>query len=231
MTRIYVWELPVRLSHWFMFLCLIVLAFTGAYMHWPFLTPPSGMQSMLGTMRSIHIAAGFLTLVWFLFRSYWSLVGNTFASWRTFFPFFTPERRKGAVEMIRYYLFLRRFPPHALGHNALAGSAYSWIWILYGIEIITGFVLLDNVLHTSSVLHFFVGWIPVLIDIQWLRAIHFLGMFAFAAFAIHHVYSGVLVAMEERNGTIESIFSGYKFVPEAEILAAEKVEQAEEARS
>lgn len=229
MTRIYVWELPVRVAHWIMFVSLIVLAVTGSYMHWPFLTPPSGMESMMGLMRAIHIGAGFLIACCFLFRSYWSLVGNRFSNWRAFFPF-TPPRRKGAIEMIRFYLFMRRTPPHALGHNALAGAAYSWIWVLYSIEIATGLVLLDHVLHTSSVLHFFVGWIPAVIDIQWVRAIHFLGMFAFAAFAIHHIYSGVLVAMEERNGTMESIFSGYKFVPESEIVAAEKVEQAEETR-
>jgi Ni/Fe-hydrogenase 1 B-type cytochrome subunit len=42
-------------------------------------------------------------------------------------------------------------------------------------------------------------------------------MFAFPVFVIHHVYSAVLVSWEERNGLIESIFTGYKFVPEAEL--------------
>jgi Ni/Fe-hydrogenase 1 B-type cytochrome subunit len=42
-------------------------------------------------------------------------------------------------------------------------------------------------------------------------------MFAFFAFVIHHVYSAVLVSWEERNGLIESIFTGYKFVPKAEL--------------
>jgi hypothetical protein len=38
-------------------------------------------------------------------------------------------------------------------------------------------------------------------------------IFGFIAFTIHHVYSAVLVSAEERNGLIESIFTGYKFVP------------------
>jgi len=50
-----------------------------------------------------------------------------------------------------------------------------------------------------------------------LRLAHFLIMFGFAIFVIHHVYSAVLVSWEERNGLIESIFTGYKFVPEEEI--------------
>ena len=42
-------------------------------------------------------------------------------------------------------------------------------------------------------------------------------MFAFFIFVIHHVYSAQLVSWEERNGLIESIFTGYKFVPESEL--------------
>ena len=45
---------------------------------------------------------------------------------------------------------------------------------------------------------------------------HFFVMFAFFAFVIHHVYSAVLVSWEERK-TDESIFTGYKFVPKAEL--------------
>jgi len=50
-----------------------------------------------------------------------------------------------------------------------------------------------------------------------LRLTHFCIMFAFFIFVIHHVYSAVLVSWEERNALIESIFTGYKFVPEAEL--------------
>ena len=61
------------------------------------------------------------------------------------------------------------------------------------------------------------AWIPGVIDIQHIRLAHFCIMFAFFAFVIHHVYSAVLVSWEERNGLIESIFTGYKFVPKAEL--------------
>ena len=49
-------------------------------------------------------------------------------------------------------------------------------------------------------------------DIQWLREIHFLVMFGFWMFFIHHLYTCILVAVEEENGLMESIFSGWKFV-------------------
>lgn len=230
MTRIYVWELPVRLTHWLMFISLLALIATGVYIHRPYLTPAPDQEGLMSLMRGIHISAGFILAISFLYRSYWSLVGNRFANWRAFFPV-SRQRRLGALEMIRYYLLIRPKPPHVLGHNALAGPAYCWIWVLYGIEILTGFALLDNFLHTNPIHHFLIGWLPALIDMQWLRAIHFFGMFAFAAFFIHHIYSAVLIAKEERNGTVESIFSGYKFVPEEELLVEQAAERAEQERT
>ena len=47
-------------------------------------------------------------------------------------------------------------------------------------------------------------------SIQQLRLLHFLLMFVFGAFTIHHVYSAILVDIEERNGEVSSIVTGYK---------------------
>ena len=42
-------------------------------------------------------------------------------------------------------------------------------------------------------------------------------MFVFFAFIIFHVYASVLVSLEEENGLLDSIFSGWKFVPAGEL--------------
>ena len=73
--------------------------------------------------------------------------------------------------------------------------------------------MLFSVVEGGPFLRFFVGWIPRIIDIQWIRIVHFLVMFIFLAFFIHHVYSAVLVGIAEKNGEMESIFTGWKFVP------------------
>jgi Ni/Fe-hydrogenase 1 B-type cytochrome subunit len=67
-------------------------------------------------------------------------------------------------------------------------------------------------------LGFFVNWIPRWIDIQYLRETHFLAMYAFWVFFIHHLYSALLTSSEEKNGCMESIFTGYKFASEADLL-------------
>jgi Ni/Fe-hydrogenase 1 B-type cytochrome subunit len=84
------------------------------------------------------------------------------------------------------------------------------------VEIITGLTLYTQV-RGGWPFGFLFAWLPRLIDIQNLRLIHFCIMFVFFAFVIHHVYSAVLVSWEERNGLVESIFTGYKFIPRNEL--------------
>ncbi|MFZ3332193.1 MAG: hypothetical protein WA197_16280, partial [Candidatus Acidiferrales bacterium] len=57
---------------------------------------------------------------------------------------------------------------------------------------------------------------------------HFLVMFGFWMFFIHHLYTAILVSVEEENGVMESIFSGYKFIPEHELREAIEEEGGEE---
>src|ERR1019366_3790922 len=57
-VRVYVWELPVRVSHWFIFLPVLVLSFTGYYMHNPFIVAKSSAPFLMATMRFTHLVAG-----------------------------------------------------------------------------------------------------------------------------------------------------------------------------
>ena len=49
------------------------------------------------------------------------------------------------------------------------------------------------------------------------RWIHHIVMWLLLGFTVHHVYSAVLVAIIEKNGTLDSIFSGYKWVPRRDL--------------
>jgi Ni/Fe-hydrogenase 1 B-type cytochrome subunit len=218
-VRVYVWELPVRASHWVIVVAVAVLSFTGYYMHNPFLAASSTTVFLMGTMRYIHLLAAFLFIAAFLLRLYWFFAGNEWSNWRAFVPV---QRRqwRGMGSMVAYYSFFRRDIAHDVGHNALAAITYMLMFTLMLVEILTGLALYSYTL-SNRVLTFCIGWLPRLIDISYLRLTHFCIMFAFAIFVIHHVYSAVLVSWEERNGLIESIYTGYKFVPEAEIRELE----------
>ena len=214
-VRVYVWEQPVRVSHWFIFLAVVVLSFTGYYIHNPFIVAKSSTPFLMATIRFIHVVAGFVFISAFLLRIYWFFKGNDWSNWRAFVPVHRRQWR-GMGRMVAYYSFLRKDLVHQVGHNALAAVTYLVMFTLMFIEIITGLTLYTQVRGGWLLAPLF-GWLPRIIDIQYIRLTHFCIMFAFFAFVIHHVYSAVLVSWEERNGLIESIFTGYKFVPRDEL--------------
>ena len=214
-VRTYVWELPVRVSHWFMVLPIGVLSITGYYMHNPFIAAKNSTPFLMGTMRYIHLVAGAVFISAFFLRMYWFFVGNHWSSWRSFWPIHRRQWR-GMGNMVAYYSFLRKDLAHHVGHNALAAVTYLFIFFLMLIEIVSGLVMYTQIRGTW-LLGWLFRWVPGVVDIQHLRLMHFCIMFAFFAFVIHHVYSAILVSWEERNGLIESIFTGYKFIPKDEL--------------
>jgi Ni/Fe-hydrogenase 1 B-type cytochrome subunit len=209
LVSLYVWELPVRMTHWVIVLSIAVLSFTGYYLYYPFIISRASDAYVMGTMRFIHEIAGFTMIAAFIVRLYWFFMGNRWAGWRQFVPTSRPQL-DGLFNQLRYYLFLKRDPSMRVGHNPLAGITYVAIYFLVLIEILTGLVLYNRVVG-GSVLGFFVNWITWFAGYRTIRQVHFLIMFAFLAFVVHHVYSAVLIDIEERSGLLGSIFSGYKY--------------------
>lgn len=227
LVRVYVWEVPVRLSHWVIVLSIAVLSFTGYYLYDPFIIARGRRAFLMGRMRFIHEIAAWFLIAAVLLRFYWFIKGNRWAYWRSFLPV-DPWWRKGLIKQIKYYIFLSPHPDSEVGHNPLAALTYLAIYGLMVVEIATGLVLYNHILG-SRLLGFFVNWIPNIVNIRYLREIHFLIMIAFFAFVIHHVYSAVLISIEERTGLVDGIFSGYKFFPAA-FVASDPTHRPHEAR-
>ncbi|UCC88899.1 MAG: Ni/Fe-hydrogenase, b-type cytochrome subunit [Anaerolineales bacterium] len=217
--RVYVWEIPVRLTHWVNVACIIVLSFTGYYIGNPYVQVSHREAYgpfFMGNMRFIHLLFAYVFIASLLIRVYWAIfAGNQWASWRALIPFATPEGRGKLSQAFRYYFFLRREPPTVLGHNALAGFTYAVIIFLYFTQTLTGFALHAQV-NPGGFWWTLTGWVFRIVDNQSVRLAHHMIMWLLIAFAIHHVYSAFLVDVEEANGLVSSIFSGWKFiVPES----------------
>lgn len=213
--RVYVWELPVRLTHWINVLAIAVLSFTGYYIGNPYIEVSSREfygTNFMGNMRYLHMLFGYIFIASLLLRTYWAFWGgNQWASWRALVPFFTPEGRGYVLQSLKYYLFLQREPPTVLGHNALAGFTYGIIVMLYFIQSLTGFVLYGQA-NPGGLWSKTTGWVFLFMTNQDVRLLHHMIMWLLLAFMIHHVYSAFLVDAEEANGLMSSIFSGWKFI-------------------
>jgi Ni/Fe-hydrogenase 1 B-type cytochrome subunit len=207
----YVWEVPVRVTHWVNVLAIITLSVTGIFIASPKPLALTTSQYIMGWVRFVHFTAAYALTISVFSRIYWSFVGNRYASWREFFPVTTPEGRQRMLDTFRYYTFMSKKAPHTVGHNTLAGTAYSVVFLLYFVMMLTGFALyVERAPH--SAMHKVFGWLLVLFSNQGLRLTHHCVMWLLIGFAIHHVYSAWLMDVKERGGVMSSIFGGYKAV-------------------
>ena len=217
-NRVYVWEFPVRLTHWTIALSIVLLAATGIYIGNPFLTVAGEATDhfVTGTIRVIHFYAAIAFALAVVARVAWMFMGNRYARWRQFLPI-EKDRRKGILETLQFYLFLRRDPPPVAGHNPLAGAAYLVVFGLYFMEILTGLTMYAASAPVGSPFRAFSVLMPIFGGLQSARFLHHVVMWLILGFVAHHIWSSIEVSMVERNGTIESIVTGYKHgVPDEE---------------
>jgi len=219
-VAVYVWQYPLRLFHWGMVISIGVLAFTGYYIHDPFIVGQVDHPFLMGEFRFVHETFGMIFMALFLMRIYLFFGGNRWEGWRQYVPVRAAQWNE-MREMMKFYLFLRPKPISKIGHNAMAAFSYLGLYSLVVVEMITGLVMFNWLRH-SPILGPLVGWIPRFISFPNVRLIHFLLMFVFISFGIFHVHVSMLISREEKRGLMDSIFTGYKVIPADELQAEKK---------
>jgi len=216
--RKYVWQLPIRISHWINVLAVTTLFWTGLYMASPILSPNGEpyQHFVMGRIREIHFISGYAMLFAFILRVYWFYVGNNYS--RSGFPFVWRAAWWGDLKaQAIQYLRLERGHVH-LGHNALAGISYTVFVIALGwCQIVTGLALYaEN--NRGGFWDTLVGWIiPVLGGSFRVHMWHHTFAWGFVIFAILHLYIVTFDSHQFRNGLITSIISGYKFYEKGDL--------------
>ncbi len=212
--RVYVWDAVVRLSHWIIMLAIFMLAITGIYIGKPYLIPsgPANEQFVMATMKTVHFYAAIIFTLTVATRIAWMFVGSYYARWHQFVPV-GRRRRRDVFGMLKFYLFVSKKPPLNVGHNPLAGSTYLLVFGLYLTMIFTGFAL-----YSVSAVGYMEMWeflVPIFGGVQMTRWIHHVAMWFLLGFFAHHIWSAILVSRVEGLGLIDSMFSGYKFLPKS----------------
>ncbi len=212
MSRIYVWEFPVRCTHWLIVLSILVLSVTGFYIGAPFLSGDENTL-LMAYMRFVHFVAAFVFTVCVFVRIYWWFAGNQYARINQFIPM-SKERCTNTICTASFYAFCRKDLPHYPGHTGLAGLSYFFLFCLYLVEIATGFAMYKEAMGGGVLWTLLGGWTSSIINIAYLRLIHHLIMWVIGIFVIAHVYISWHNDLIEKNGLISSIFSGYKNMEE-----------------
>lgn len=214
-VAVYVWQYSLRLAHWGFVLSIAALAFTGYYIHNPFIVGQTKTPFLMGWFRFVHEAFAGVFITCFFLRMHLMFFGDRWARWRSMVPL-QKDRFREMVEMVKFYLFIRPTPISKIGHNAVAAISYLGIFTLMLVEIVTGLVMFNWLRH-SPILTPMIGWIPGLVSIQTIRLIHFFLMYVFITFGVVHVHMCLIVSGVEKRGLIDSILTGYKNVPVDEL--------------
>ncbi len=113
-SKILVWDLPTRLSHWLLASGFAVAWLTGESEEW----------------RLVHVFAGGTVVAVALFRLFWGVIGTTYARYESFV--------RGPGEAWQYLKSLTTDRPrHYVGHNPAGGYA---ILALLSLAIVTGLI-------------------------------------------------------------------------------------------
>ena len=218
LVEVYVWDLVVRITHWTIVGTILLLAATGLYIGHPeqVATGPATDHFVMGWVKVVH---GYGALVFssaVLARLIWMFTGSRHARWTNFLPV-QRARFRGLAPTLAFYSFFKRAPPAFVGHNPVAGLTYVAVFGLYCLMILTGLVIYAPSASLGSPLALFEGVSTLFLGLNGARWVHHVVMWLLLGFMVHHVYSAVLVSIVEKTGTVDSIFSGRKWMKRADL--------------
>lgn len=214
-----VWDLPVRVVHWIVVATVVVLTVTGLYIGAPVVAVGSEPGYLMGWTRAVHVVSGWVLLAAVAARVVWAFRGTYWARWHQFVPWHR-HRRRELRYTLRYYLFVEPHPPDVTGHNPLAGVTYIVVYLLLGLQVVSGFAM-EGLATGTGLVWAATGWVFTVAPIPVVRLGHHIAMWLLLAFTVHHVYSAVLVDWEERSGLVSSIITGYKRLPRSRTPAGD----------
>ncbi len=179
-----VWDLPTRIFHWSLVICIIALVTTGLI----------GGNAMLWHMRF-----GFTVLSLLLFRIVWGLLGGRWSRFASFIY---------APGTVLAYLKGAGKPEHSVGHNPLgAGSVFAMLLILLA-QVGTG-LFSDDDIATSGPLSKFVSNAIVAAATSYHKNI---GKYILLGLVVLHIAAIVFYLMKKKENLIAPMIHGDKFL-------------------
>jgi Ni/Fe-hydrogenase 1 B-type cytochrome subunit len=188
--------LPLMLSHWSNLICMIVLAFTGFYIHSPF------FAGFMGTARSLHFFFMYLLLVTITARIIMAFTVKDASQmgskerdwdWKNWIP--QEENKHQLWETAKYYLFMRKEHVISAKNGALQKISYiATIPLTYAIAY-AGFSIYTPA-HHWAIWPFFQGGIDFVGGDMNMRLIHYFLMWAIILFTMIHAYLANIYGVE-----------------------------------
>ena len=210
---IYVYEIPVRVWHSLNALLVLALCVTGYLIASPLASVPGEASAhfLMGYIRFVHFAAGYLLAIALVFRLYWAFAGNEHARQLFLPPLLKAQFWQGVWHEVLWYAFLVKQPRKYIGHNPLAILFMHFVFVWGALfMIVTGFALYGEGAGQGSWQHqLFSSWVlPLFGDSQSLHSWHHLVMWLIICFILMHIYVAVREEKLSRQSMLSTMITG-----------------------
>lgn len=180
--------LPIRIFHWIMFACVMVLLFTGLYLSSPFET----LVLPLRAVRALHLIFGLILIANLSGQIYYYVYTTKWTE-----LIFLPRDLVNLRSFFRYVFFITDGHPNYGRYNPGQKLLFSLWFLTVVIAAITGIILmLPN--HTSAFQRLLGG-------LSGIRLVHFMGAIFFAMSIPLHFY----LVFTEDLAKLQAMFTGY----------------------
>jgi Ni/Fe-hydrogenase b-type cytochrome subunit len=190
-----------------------VLVVTGLYIGNPFgVAGNPQIGPLMSRVRYVHYLAAVFLATTAIVRTYWLIAGNRFERLPALFPV-RPRDIKNLFKMMKFYGFMSRVEetPHYLGHNPLQQMNYTLVYVIAGLEVLTGFIMFGLAWPTGTIYSLTHWLVPIFGGIQNVRFLHHAITYFFLIFIPAHIYLSFRADTVEGGGTVSSIITGGRF--------------------
>lgn len=204
-----------RWHHWIRVFSIIILIVTGFYISVPFVIPDINAEPtnfLNAEFRGLHEIFGFVMISMFIGKTYYFFFSvkdrieiNSFKDVLSL---------KNWLSQIGYYLLLTKHPKLTGAYNVVQLMAYLVFYIAISGLILTGLILYVHSFHNGigGMLYDSMREIEVILGgLAAVRELHHLLMWGVIFFIVGHIYMVVFNAVYGKEGTVDSIFSGYRW--------------------
>ena len=183
-TPVLVWDLPTRLFHWLLLICVILSFATG---------------NIGGNVMEYHLLSGYAIFVLLIFRVTWGFVGSRTARFSSFV--------KGPATIFAHLAVLlqKKTETPYLGHNPLGGWSIVAMLLVLFVQVASGLFANDDIL-TEGPLYV---WVSKETS-NMLTWVHLINRFVLVALIAIHIFAVFFYFFFKHENLIVPMITGRK---------------------
>jgi cytochrome b len=179
-----VWDLPLRLWHWALAICVL-----GSW-----ITAEAGFE-----WTTTHFYFGYAALTLVLFRLLWALLGTTHARYSNFLA---------SPTQVLAYLKAGASAKASVGHNPLGGWAAVVIVLIVGLQAATGLFISDDIFYAGPY-----NSVVTTNTADWLAGLHHRIFAGIQLLVVAHLAAVAWYTWGRQQSLIQAMVHGKKTLP------------------